>query len=423
MGGKQTDPVMPRGVAVHGKSLRLTFSYKGQRCRESLGLPPTKTNVKFAAGKLAAIRHEIKTGVFVYSAHFPESKNGLLFSARSQRTGVRVGDLCEEFKAMKYISIKKATRRRYNVGYTQCLNILGRERLMDAIYPEDIMRIRAELMSTRAASTCNHYMSVFREFLEFAHQNDYTNRPLAAELKPVRRNSKDPDPLLLEEFQRAADACLQEQHRNIITVMVYTGLRPGELAALAWEDVDFKRAEITVRRALSDGNFKLPKTNKSRVVLLPPPAVAALKNQQQYTAMQEPIEIVVNINNKEREFSFIRPVFTPGTTANGRRHGDFLHSNSLPKIWQQICRRAGIRHRTVYQLRHTFACWNLTAHGNVAFIARQMGHADYTMLVKVYGRWMEDESAAENARIWDALKSKGHDENAPMLPQQLKVIG
>ncbi|ASM07387.1 site-specific integrase [Serratia marcescens] len=423
MGGKQTDNVMPRGVAVHGKSLRLTFSYKGQRCRESLGLLPTKTNIKFAAGKLAAIQHEIKTGVFAYSAHFPDSKNALLFSSRNQRAGIRVGELCEEFKVLKYATIKEATCRRYNVGFNQCLLILGSDRLLDAIYPEDIMRIRVELMNTRAASTCNHYMSVFREFLEFAQQNDYTSRALAAELKPVRKNRKDPDPLLLEEFQRLSAACLQDQHRNIFSLMIYTGLRPGEIAALGWEDVDFKRAELTVRRALSDGKFKLPKTNKPRVVLLSPPAIAALRNQQQYTAMQEPIDIVVNINNKEREFTYIRPIFTPAITAKGRKHGDFMHANTLPKLWEQVCRRAGIRQRTVYQLRHTYACWNLTAHGNVAFIAKQMGHADYTMLVRVYGRWMENESVSENARIWEALKQKGHDENAPMLPQTLKTIG
>ena len=30
------------GVEVHGNSLRIIFSYKGVRCRESLGLAPTK---------------------------------------------------------------------------------------------------------------------------------------------------------------------------------------------------------------------------------------------------------------------------------------------------------------------------------------------------------------------------------------------
>jgi hypothetical protein len=57
-----------------------------------------------------------------------------------------------------------------------------------------------------------------------------------------------------------------------------------------------------------------------------------------------------------------------------------------------LTRRAEVRHRPPYQTRHTYACWNLTARGNLAFIANQMGHNDYSMLVKIYGRWIDSES-------------------------------
>lgn len=52
------------GVEVHGNKLRICFSYKGRRCREVLDIPITKANVKFAANKLAAIKHEIALGSF-----------------------------------------------------------------------------------------------------------------------------------------------------------------------------------------------------------------------------------------------------------------------------------------------------------------------------------------------------------------------
>ncbi|MBY5955228.1 hypothetical protein [Marinobacter nauticus] len=60
-----------------------------------------------------------------------------------------------------------------------------------------------------------------------------------------------------------------------------------------------------------------------------------------------------------------------------------------------------------YQTRHTYACWSLTAHGNIAFIAKQMGHKDYSMLVKVYGRWMDSESENEAEFIWQELQKSG----------------
>jgi Domain of unknown function (DUF3596). len=163
---------MPRGVAVHGKSLRLTFSYKGQRCRESLGLLPTKTNIKFAAGKLAAIRHEIKTGTFNYAAHFPNSERAKEQTNKLKGLGARIGELCKEYQKMKYADLATSSQRRYSVAFDQCLAIIGVDRLMDSLFPEDFMNLRAELLATRAASTANHYMNVFRGFVQFIEKNN-----------------------------------------------------------------------------------------------------------------------------------------------------------------------------------------------------------------------------------------------------------
>lgn len=62
------------GLEVHGNKLRLCFSYKGNRCREVLDISLSKANIKFAANKLAAIKHEIALGNFDYAKHFPNSK-------------------------------------------------------------------------------------------------------------------------------------------------------------------------------------------------------------------------------------------------------------------------------------------------------------------------------------------------------------
>lgn len=48
----------------------------------------------------------------------------------------------------------------------------------------------------------------------------------------------------------------------------------------------------------------------------------------------------------------------------------------------------------------------LTARGNLAFIAKQMGHKDFTMLVEVYAKWMDDESPTELQHIWKNIRMK-----------------
>lgn len=73
--------------------------------------------------------------------------------------------------------------------------------------------------------------------------------------------------------------------------------------------------------------------------------------------------------------------------------------------------------RPPYQTRHTYACWNLTARGNLAFIANQMGHNDYSMLVKVYGRSIDSDSPRELERIWEDMQNMV--KNVPNLSQKL----
>lgn len=66
-----------------------------------------------------------------------------------------------------------------------------------------------------------------------------------------------------------------------------------------------------------------------------------------------------------------------------------------------------MRHRRPYPTRHTFACWSLTAHGNLAFIAKQMGHKDDSTLIKVQAQWIDSESQPEAARIWAEMQEDG----------------
>ncbi len=61
----------------------------------------------------------------------------------------------------------------------------------------------------------------------------------------------------------------------MIVFAAYVGLRPGELYALERSDVG--RDEVTIRQNLDGtGTIKAPKNGRERIVILPPPARAAL---------------------------------------------------------------------------------------------------------------------------------------------------
>jgi integrase len=54
------------------------------------------------------------------------------------------------------------------------------------------------------------------------------------------------------------------------------------------------------------------------------------------------------------------------------------------RMWKRILLRAGVRYR--YQMRHTYASMMLQAGESVMWVARQMGHTDWTLTARTYSR-------------------------------------
>ncbi len=67
--------------------------------------------------------------------------------------------------------------------------------------------------------------------------------------------------------------------RALLIFAAYSGMRPGELFALEWTDVDFESMRIHVNRRVYRGRVDLPKSNKIRTIALTPPARDALLGQ------------------------------------------------------------------------------------------------------------------------------------------------
>lgn len=72
----------------------------------------------------------------------------------------------------------------------------------------------------------------------------------------AKEGQKKPDPVERDEFHRLISSMKTQQLRNLWSLAVYTGLRHGELCALAWEDIDLKKWTLNVSRNLTKkGDF------------------------------------------------------------------------------------------------------------------------------------------------------------------------
>ena len=66
--------------------------------------------------------------------------------------------------------------------------------------------------------------------------------------------------------------CVHPHYRNCLTILFFTGLRFGEMAALKWKNVDLIRKAARIFETLVYGEEGRPKTKKSNrhIDLLPP---------------------------------------------------------------------------------------------------------------------------------------------------------
>ena len=170
----------------------------------------------------------------------------------------------------------------------------------------------------------------------------------------------------ITEEERAAILAVAETHRAGLWVLtlLYTGMRPGETAALNWADVDFEHNEIHVHAAKESGTraIKGPKT-ESGVRDIPIHADLLPRLQ---AARGKPFE----------------PVFPTrdGTVQN--ESAQRRAWNSFRKELEKITPVAS--DLTPYCLRHTF-CTDLQRAGVPLNVAKElMGHSDIQMTANIY---------------------------------------
>lgn len=416
----------PTGVENHGGFLRIWFIYQGKRVRESLGVPDTPRNRKMAGELRTTVCYAIKTGNFDYSKQFPDSRN--VFKFGGNRKPVTLNELSAKWMELKEMELSVNAISNYRASFRSVFEVLDGERLANSVSQEDILVARKQLMegwqrprgrthtpkAGRKATTVNGYMLRLYSMFDFGLCNGYLEKNPFQGISPLKQSRPDPDPLTKEEYQRILNCCPTEQMRNMICFAVNTGLRHGELNALAWEDVDTVNWTVKVTRGEALANhFAPPKTEAGvRTIHLTQPAIEALKNQMPLTRMGIQHEVKINLRqNGETRKDLCTFIFSPHLTAKNGKVTHWYVNGSLNKAWAIILRKAGVRHRKAYETRHTYACWALSAGANPSFIANQMGHVSAQMIYTVYGKWMK-----ENNLDQMTIMNAGFGRDTPYMP-------
>ncbi|WP_285430077.1 DUF3596 domain-containing protein [Pseudomonas sp. fls2-241-R2A-110] len=385
---------LPTGVEMNGKQLRIWFTLNGQRCREPLdGIAKVnKASIAYADNKRRTIMTEIKEGRFDYAAHFPNSPRAVMFSGTGGPATKRtVQEGIDRWLEVQRAQKASSTVINYVSKAVHVAKKFGKRRIVD-ISKSDIALFQAQLLKQGLApKTVNDIFTVVRGVWADAFGDGILKANPLDRINNVGSDSdsEHADPFSRDEIELIGKGDpARSPDTRMIVFNCWTGLSLSELIALAAEDVDLVAGVVHVRRASVVGEFKVPKERtRLRVVELIDPAldlmreiVAAAKE-----APCEEIKVIQrdNISIKKQEVQFLFRSSTSGLLWNGR----------MLSIWfTEHLKKAGVRHRGANQCRHTFASQMLSSYVPVEWVARQLGHADTTMVRKHYGRWIPNDT-------------------------------
>lgn len=385
------------GVSVHGKSLRLTFRYRGVKCREALsGLEVNAANVRYAADRMATIRMEMTKGTFSYSDHFPTSANAVRFdgpAAEGDPEKVLFREQLRMYLTIKESKLSPSGFRGYASKAKRVRLRFGGTRI-DQIKQSEIEVWRTELIREGLATkTINDTMTILRGTFRVALKDGLilTDPTDGVSNYVPNKETNNADPFSREEIRRMeAGKTNRPAEKACVCFNVWVGLSVSELIALSWDDIDMDQRTLKVRRARVSGEFKVPKEKyRERIVEILPPAMRWLEEQRERTYHLPPMEVDVRGRDNITTYrEVIRPVWR--MTFNGEIiHGDaFLRD----KFFSAFLRDNNLRVRPVNQTRHTFASQMLTSLVPKDWIIKQLGHKDYSMLYKHYGKWIENDT-------------------------------
>ncbi len=197
------------------------------------------------------------------------------------------------------------------------------------------------------------------------------------QMPPMTHNTKVVFPYEKNEQEKLVTAFTEEKNGRLrfrygwgAVLILETGLRAGEALALEWGDIDEDKRTLKVTKNIVrvDGRNTVQRTTKTesgkRTIPLNGRAMDAIRHLKEQRIVGCPF------------------VFATQT-------GKYLSYRNLLATMEKACEAAGVEHRGLHALRHSFAS-NLYARGvEVKIISKLLGHASVEITYNRYIHFFE----------------------------------
>lgn len=157
--------------------------------------------------------------------------------------------------------------------------------------------------------------------------------------------------------------------RNIgLLISLYSGIRIGELCALRWEDVDFKKNCLTINKTIQRVYIKDKDKNISKVIITTPKTKNA---NREIPINKDFLEILKKVKSDKKHYIL---------TGNEK----YIEPRTYRKYFNKVLDELKIKHFNFHSLRHTFATNCISLGVDYKTVSELLGHANVNITLNLY---------------------------------------
>lgn len=258
---------------------------------------------------------------------------------------ITFSEIFDKWKEQKYNGISKSAINGYNAAF-ETSKVLHNIKFVDI----KTMHLQATISNCgKGYDTLRKIKSLYNQLFKYAMQNDIVNKDYSAFIELGKKSEgTSRKPFTEKEIKKLFEMEKVIPYVDTILIMIFTGLRIGELLILKPDDIDLKSETII-------GGIKTD-AGKNRVIPINHKILPFIKKR---LSLGNDYLVVNDLGRKMKYDNYYREKFTP--------------------IMEQL----NMKHKP-HDCRHTFATLMSNSEANKTAIKKIIGHSSYVTTEKIY---------------------------------------
>lgn len=301
-----------------------------------------------------------------------EAKFLLSIGEEGKSNKITFNNVYEEYMLKSSTEVRPQTLKK-NVNYYKHIKPYLGNVIIDKLTLEQAKKWQYEM--NKKELKCSYKNKIFdflKTLIKYSNIYYYTDNNvinLLGKFKDVNEKKEEMQFFTEEEYKKFSSTIDELLWLTVFNTLFYCGIRQGELQALTWNDIDFKKNTININKTLTTKlkgekyTIFPPKTESSYRII---PIVKELR--QNLIELYNIYSTLDGFNKKWFVFGGIKPLSE--TTIQNRKN--------------KYCNLAEVKQIRIHDFRHSCASLLISKNADPVLVAKYLGHSDVSMTLNRY---------------------------------------